>query len=524
MKKLLLILAIFITTTTFAQVPGYVPTNGLVGWWPFTGNANDQSGNGYNGSVVGASLNPDRFGNGFAAYSFDGSGNRIDLSLQQNNITQYTISAWFKTSVGGAIVAGQGIGLTMNIHTLASGGPGGVGKAMYVADGSNTSIGKTTNDTYLDNEWHHIVGVFNGATGAISPSQFTIYVDNGLEQCSDNNLQGIPGTAPINNLTNIIFGSHQQWGAGGMFNGILDDIGIWNRALTAQEVQDLFVICQVSVNTQPQSQTVNSGQTAQFVTSTSASNPTYQWQTDLGLGWQNLSNSGQYSGVSTNSLTVSNVNVSNNNQTFRCIITSGSCSNTTDAATLTVNTCSSLINTQPTNQSAVTGSNAQFAVSSNSINTTFQWQTDLGLGFQNVSNAGQYSGATTNTLTVSGVTMGNNNQVFRCILNENACIDTTNSVTLSITTGIEDIGNESSISILPNPTMGTFTINFENKTPLGLTTLEIFNSLGQLIQSEQINNQTNTLRKQIDLTVAKGIYTVRLTTNGNVYSQKLVVK
>jgi hypothetical protein len=34
-----------------AQVPSYVPTNGLVGWWPFNGNANDESGNGNNGTV-----------------------------------------------------------------------------------------------------------------------------------------------------------------------------------------------------------------------------------------------------------------------------------------------------------------------------------------------------------------------------------------------------------------------------------------------------------------------------------------
>lgn len=78
--------------------------------------------------------------------------------------------------------------------------------------------------------------------------------------------------------------------------------------------------------------------------------------------------------------------------------------------------------------------------------------------------------------------------------------------------------------ISPNPNSGSFTINLNAVYPLGLTTLEIFNSLGQLIQSEQLNNQTNTLRKQLELNVAKGIYTVRLTTNGNVYSQKLVVK
>ena len=53
-----------------AQVPSYVPTNGLVGYWPFNGNANDESGNGNNGTVNGATLAADRFGNGNKAYDF----------------------------------------------------------------------------------------------------------------------------------------------------------------------------------------------------------------------------------------------------------------------------------------------------------------------------------------------------------------------------------------------------------------------------------------------------------------------
>ncbi|WP_395655413.1 hypothetical protein [Flavobacterium sp.] len=46
--------------TATAQVPSNVPTNGLVGYWPFNGNANDVSGNNLNGTVTGASLTTDR--------------------------------------------------------------------------------------------------------------------------------------------------------------------------------------------------------------------------------------------------------------------------------------------------------------------------------------------------------------------------------------------------------------------------------------------------------------------------------
>jgi hypothetical protein len=64
-KKIKLGIALFImcSFTTIAQtLPNYVPSNGLVGWWPFSGNANDGSGNGNNGNVTGATLTLDRFG------------------------------------------------------------------------------------------------------------------------------------------------------------------------------------------------------------------------------------------------------------------------------------------------------------------------------------------------------------------------------------------------------------------------------------------------------------------------------
>jgi hypothetical protein len=97
MKKLrsLFILTIF-STCIFAQVPAYVPTNGLVGWWPFTGNANDLSGNGNNGIIVGGVSNTtDRFSAGNSAYYFDGINGHIEIpSLNTQPYTPITYSAW----------------------------------------------------------------------------------------------------------------------------------------------------------------------------------------------------------------------------------------------------------------------------------------------------------------------------------------------------------------------------------------------------------------------------------------------
>ena len=75
MKKILLVFIAIcgLATMSFGQgVPSYVSTNGLVGWWPFNGNANDESGNGNNGTVNGAILATDRFGNANSAFGFNG--------------------------------------------------------------------------------------------------------------------------------------------------------------------------------------------------------------------------------------------------------------------------------------------------------------------------------------------------------------------------------------------------------------------------------------------------------------------
>lgn len=245
MKKTSTLILVFTTFLVFGQVPNYVPTNGLVGWWPFTGNANDMSGNGNNGVVNGALLSTDRFGDNNRAFNFDGVLNNISLPIQQNGITSYTVSAWFKTSIGGPILSGRGssnqVGLTLLIMNIELGEGENVGKAYFIADGPFIQVGKKTNSTYLDNQWHHFVGVYNGAVGTIISSQFSIYIDNILVgQVGQINQPITTPIAPINNGTNLLIGSHQLWQNGGRFNGILDDIGIWNRALSQEEIANLY--------------------------------------------------------------------------------------------------------------------------------------------------------------------------------------------------------------------------------------------------------------------------------------------
>ena len=87
MKKKLLVLFLIGINVLTAQVPSYVPTNGLVGYWPFNGNANDDTGNGYHGVVNDAVLTNDRYGNSNNAYLFTSNPQNITIpNLHQNNI------------------------------------------------------------------------------------------------------------------------------------------------------------------------------------------------------------------------------------------------------------------------------------------------------------------------------------------------------------------------------------------------------------------------------------------------------
>lgn len=105
MRHLLALLSIFTfltSSTLHAQPPSYVPTNGLVGWWPFNGNANDESGNGNNGTVNGATLTQDRIGTNSSAYNFDG-GDWIQINYSPNfefGAGSFTLSSWSKKDGG----------------------------------------------------------------------------------------------------------------------------------------------------------------------------------------------------------------------------------------------------------------------------------------------------------------------------------------------------------------------------------------------------------------------------------------
>ena len=139
----------------------------------------------------------------------------------------------------------------------------------------------------------------------------------------------------------------------------------------------------------------------------------------------------------------------------------------------------SLIYSNPVDLTEALGQSASFSVQSLG-GDNYQWQTDLGLGFQNLMDAGQYSGANSNTLTISSISTQNENQLLRCIVSSQACIDTSSVAFLTIS-GLDLNGYNlsSRVRIIPNPTSGNFRIE-----PFleGQKSIQVIYAFGRLVE------------------------------------------
>jgi hypothetical protein len=342
MKKIILITILSITAFSIeAQVPNYVPTNGLVGWWPFNGNANDESGNGNNGVVNGATLTTDRFGNTNKAYSFDGINDYINV-LYSNSLhgSNGTINAWIKTSTQFTsqkvifaqsngrpqlVAATQGINGNQNSHS-----------AGIHWKATNGQFPYAQSLTAIDNaQWVMITGLYALDTlkiyinGTLEQSYSTVLIQ---DNCSQSDIQ-IGGF-------NTIAGCGNGVGFSQMYIGIIDDIGMWNRALSQSEITALYTGCINATNITPQNNSVNIGNTAIFTANTAATSPNYIWQSDFGQGFVTLNNYGKYSGTTTKNMSISNVQLSNHLQPIRAIVTSSTCTDTSNIAYIKItDTC-----------------------------------------------------------------------------------------------------------------------------------------------------------------------------------------
>ena len=236
MKKLFTLLSLFTISVFFAQIPSYVPTNGLVGYWPFNGNANDESGNGNNGTVNGAIFTSDRFGNGNSAYNFNGNNDFIQIInpiLPIANSSR-TISAWFNLTPTPEY--NDWYSILSYGNNISDGFLNDILIQKTLADINFNEFMCISNPIFdLSNNWHNIIITYDSS----NLLNVKIYLDSLLLQTNITNYHGI--TSLNTQLTNLYFGkSNVMYNSYYNFNGSIDDIGIWNRALTQEEITGLY--------------------------------------------------------------------------------------------------------------------------------------------------------------------------------------------------------------------------------------------------------------------------------------------
>ena len=163
-----------------------------------------------------------------------------------------------------------------------------------------------------------------------------------------------------------------------------------------------------------------------------------------------------------------------------------------------------VIYSPPQIQTATIGSNVQFFISASS-NASYQWQQDAGLGYFNLTNAGPYSGVTTNTLSISNVQLTMNNYQYHCIIYDSlgGCHNTSSSAALYVT-GIKEI-ELTNYNIYPNPASTSITLelpfNFMKATET------IYDVLGTKRFSETVEKP----RATIDISsLPKGSYVIEV--------------
>jgi len=205
------------------QLPTSLKT-GLVAYYPFNGNANDISGNNNNGVITSVTSSADRFGTANNAYQFSGGNIAVPMTAELAMVGDRTFSCWFKANgnqTGGRIYENtylnSGIGL-YNGNKL---------DAWHCSNGQSRNVTNLTFGTL--NDWHHLVYVAD-ATNSLGK----VYIDGALSGTM---------SATTSSCPSVWLGAYMRFGLGAsgeVFNGSIDDIGIWNRTLTETEIRQLY--------------------------------------------------------------------------------------------------------------------------------------------------------------------------------------------------------------------------------------------------------------------------------------------
>jgi hypothetical protein len=212
-------------------------TNGLVAYYPFNGNSTDASGGGNNGTNYGAALTTDRFGNSNAAYYFNGN-NWIDIGPVVSRYDTMSLSAWINTtSLSSFQDEAAVVSKPNDTNTLT-------GSRLGTYMGSFDSGFASDEPDFIN------IGAFGTSAANNGVWHQGVYVNDGtnLQLFVDGLLVGVDSYSPqVSTSAHAMFIGKEfptNWGLRGLryFTGKIDDVRIYNRALSSNEVAQLYAI------------------------------------------------------------------------------------------------------------------------------------------------------------------------------------------------------------------------------------------------------------------------------------------
>ncbi|MGA2241282.1 MAG: LamG-like jellyroll fold domain-containing protein [Verrucomicrobiota bacterium] len=252
-------------------LPCVTAPSGLIGWWPAETNANDSIG-GNNGTLVnGAGFATGEVGQ---AFSFDGASSYVsipDSPSLDTFVSSITIEAWIKVNQTTANSNWKGI-VTKGNSSWRLQGRAGAKTVVFSATGVSPNGDLYGSRNVNDSQWHHVAGVYDG-------TNMFLYVDGTLDVS-----QLATGSIAQNNYPMCVGQTANS--SGYFFNGLIDEVSIYNRALTVSEIQSIYAAGSVGkcplgapiIISQPTNQTVTVGGTATFNVTTRGTWPmSYQW-------------------------------------------------------------------------------------------------------------------------------------------------------------------------------------------------------------------------------------------------------
>ncbi len=206
---------------------------GLVGYWPLdeaTGSsAGDQSGNNHSGKLNNSPVwTTGKLG---AALIFNGNNTTVDINTNVlNTSTSFSASAWvqlYDLSTWHTAVSQDGTNISGFYLQFTASGQFAFSLVNTDSTGG-TTVRATSNFNPVINTWYHIVGVYDA-----SVQQISLYVNGTLQSTQ-------PVPAPWNATGETVIGRAKWGGNADFWNGKIDDVRLYNRALSATDVTSLY--------------------------------------------------------------------------------------------------------------------------------------------------------------------------------------------------------------------------------------------------------------------------------------------